>query len=142
MGSISPARLVVMFIKGADLMESGPTSIVAVIDDDLDVGAVLGRLLETMGYQVETYCSGTDFLSDAHLDHLACLVVDQNMPRMTGLEMLEELSGRGVNIPSLLITGAYDAVIERRAAALGVMTVLEKPMSHHDLLRFVSFSVG
>lgn len=123
-------------------MDPGNGSIVAVIDDDNDVGVVIGGLLEIMGYQVETYRSGTDFLASAHFDRLACLVVDQKMPTMTGLEMIETLSGRGVNIPSLLITGVHDAAVERRAAALGVMTVLEKPMSHHDLLRFVSISVG
>lgn len=123
-------------------MERGNGSIVAVIDDDDDVGAVLGRLLETMGYQVEIYSSGLALLADTHLDRLACLVVDQNMPHMTGLEMIEKLSDRGSSIPSLLITGVHDAAVERRAAALGVMTVLEKPMSHHDLLRFVSVSVG
>lgn len=123
-------------------MERGNGSIVAVIDDDADVGAVLGRLLETMGYQVEIYSSGLELLADTHLDRLACLVVDQNMPQMTGLEMIEKLSDRDISIPSLLITGGHDSTVERRATALGVMTVLEKPMSHHDLLRFVSVSVG
>jgi FixJ family two-component response regulator len=123
-------------------MDRDSASIVAVIDDDNDVGDVLGGLLETMGYQVETYRSGTDFLSEAKMDRLACLVVDQNMPRMTGLEMIERLSDRGVNIPSLLITGIHDVEVERKAASLGVMTVLEKPMSHHELLRFISVSVG
>jgi FixJ family two-component response regulator len=115
---------------------------VAVIDDDNDVGDVLGGLLETMGYQVETFRSGTAFLSEARFDRLACLVVDQNMPRMTGLQMIERLSEQGVNIPALLITGIHDPEVERKAAALGVMTVLEKPMSHHELLRFISVSVG
>ncbi|MDR3529338.1 MAG: response regulator [Rhodopila sp.] len=122
-------------------MDRENASIVAVIDDDNDVGDVLRGLLETMGYQVETYRSGMDFLSTAQLDLLACLVVDQNMPSMTGLEMIERLSDRGVSIPVLLITGAHDAEIERKAASLGVMTVLEKPMSHHELLRFISVSV-
>jgi FixJ family two-component response regulator len=117
-------------------------STVAVIDDDNDVGEVLGGLLETMGYQVETYRSGKQFLSDAKYDRLACLVVDQNMPQMTGLQMIERLSKQGVSIPALLITGAHDPEVERKAAALGVMTVLEKPMSHHELLRFISVSVG
>ena len=112
------------------------------IDDDSDVGDVLGGLLETMGYQVETYRSGMDFLNNAKLDRLACLIVDQNMPRMTGLEMIERLSDRGVSIPALLITGLNDVEVERKAASLGVMTVLEKPMSHHELLRFISVSVG
>ena len=123
-------------------MDKDNASIVAVIDDDNDVGDVLGGLLETMGYQVETYRSGMDFLSQAHFDRLACLVVDQNMPSMTGLQMIESLCDRGVNIPALLITGIHDAEVERKAASLGVMTVLEKPMSHHELLRFVSVSVG
>lgn len=128
--------------KGTDFMDRDNTGIVAVIDDDNDVGDVLGGLLETMGYAVETYRSGMDFLSEARMDRLACLVVDQNMPRMTGLEMIERLSDRGVNIPALLITGVHDAEVERKAADLGVMTVLEKPMSHHELLRFISVTAG
>jgi FixJ family two-component response regulator len=123
-------------------MDRGNASIVAVIDDDNDVGDVLGGLLEAMGYQVETYRSGMDFLSTARFDRLACLVIDQNMPRMTGLEIVERLSQRGVNIPTLLITGLHDPEVEHKAASLGVMTVLEKPMSHHELLRFISVSVG
>jgi FixJ family two-component response regulator len=123
-------------------MDRDNASIVAVVDDDNDVGDVLGGLLETMGYQVETYRSGTDFLAAAQFDCLACLVVDQNMPSMTGLQLLERLSERGVNIPALLITGAQDPEIERRAASLGVMTVLEKPLSHRELLRFISVSAG
>ncbi len=131
-----------IILKGKSFMEKDGASIVAVIDDDNDVGDVLGGLLESMGYQVEIYRSGTEFLSDAKLDRLACLVVDQNMPQMTGLEMIESLSKRGVSIPALLITGVHNTEVERKAANLGVMTVLEKPMSHHELLRFISVSVG
>lgn len=123
-------------------MDKDNAGIVAVIDDDNDVGDVLGGLLETMGYQVEVYRSGMDFLSGAQFDRLACLIVDQNMPKMTGLQMIESLSDRGINIPALLITGAHDADVARKAASLGMMTVLEKPMSHHELLRFVSVTVG
>ncbi len=123
-------------------MDRGNAGIVAVIDDDNDVGDVLGGLLEAMGYQVETYRSGMDFLSNARFDRLACLIIDQNMPRMTGLQMVEQLAQQGVNIPALLITGVHDQEVERQAVKLGVMTVLEKPMSHHELLRFISVSVG
>jgi len=115
---------------------------VAIVDDDDDVGDVLRGLLESMGYQVETYRSGAQFLADASLDRLGCLIVDQNMPRMTGLDMLDRLASKGVTIPTLLITGTSDPDLARQADRLGVMTVLEKPMSHHELLRFISFSVG
>lgn len=123
-------------------MERDNANTVAVIDDDNDVGDVLGGLLETMGYPFETYRSGTEFLSRARMEHLACLIVDQNMPQMTGLEMIARLVERGINIPTLLITGVHDPDVERKAAGLGVMTVLEKPMSHLELLRFISVSAG
>ena len=115
---------------------------VAVIDDDDDVGDVLRGLLEVMGYTVETYRSGQDFLADAEFSRVGCLVVDQNMPKMTGVEMIAELNARGVSIPTLLITGANSPRIVQQATELGVMKVLEKPMSHHELLRFIRFSVG
>ena len=123
-------------------MDRDNASVIAVIDDDNDVGDVLGGLLEAMGYPFETYRSGTEFLSDAQVERFACLIVDQNMPQITGLDMIARLAERGINIPALLITGAHDPEVERKAAGLGVMTVLEKPMSHHELLRFISVSVG
>ncbi len=123
-------------------MEKDNAGVVAVIDDDNDVADVLGGLLETMGYQVETYQSGQAFLESAGYSRLACLVVDQNMPNMTGLQMIETLVAQGVSIPALLITGTHDPLIQQQAANLGVMTVLEKPMSHHELLRFISLSAG
>ena len=123
-------------------MDQEHASMVAVVDDDDDVGEVLRGLLETMGYHVETYRSGAEFLAGFRSRNIACLVVDQNMPAMTGLELCSRLSKLGISIPTLLITGTPDADIRRRATELGVMTVLEKPMSHHELLRFVSFSMG
>ena len=123
-------------------MERANASTIAIIDDDIDVGDVLGGLLETMGYQYEVYDSGAGFLSHGQFDHVACLIVDQNMPRMTGLQTIEQLAAKGISIPVLLITGAHNPEVERKAASLGVMTVLEKPMSHHELLRFISVSMG
>lgn len=118
------------------------SGIVAVVDDDNDVGEVIGVLLEMMGYTCETYRSASEFLLKSQFDHLACLIVDQNMPHMTGLQMIEWLDDKGIHIPTLLITGTHDTSVERKAATLGVMTVLQKPMSHHELLRFISHSLG
>jgi FixJ family two-component response regulator len=117
-------------------------STIAVVDDDDDVGQVLRGLLETVGYQVETYRSGQQFLDAFKPAQHACLVVDQNMPQMTGLEMLTELDARGATLPTVLITGGEDPDLARQAIELGVMKVLHKPMSARELLRFISFSVG
>ena len=97
---------------------------------------------EALASAVETYRSGQAFLAEAQFDRLGCLVVDQNMPNMTGIQMLTKLRARGISIPTLLITGVSDARIAQQASELGVMKVLEKPMSHHELLRFITFSAG
>ena len=94
------------------------------------------------GHSVETFKSGSDFLSYARLEEIACLVVDQRMPEMSGIAVISTVASRGLTIPSLLITGAHDAEVAREAETLGAMTVLEKPLSSQELLRFVSFSVG
>lgn len=115
---------------------------IAVIDDDDDVGDVLRGLLEFVGHEVVTYRSGVEFLADEQRERVGCMVIDQNMPEMTGFQLLTRLRLLGNTTPSLLITGTYDKNIARQALELGVMKVLAKPMQTSELLRLVSFSIG
>ncbi len=123
-------------------MDREYASAVAIIDDDADVGLVLGALLENAGHSVQTYSSGEQFLADPGHAEVACLVIDQNMPGMTGLDLLLELERRGLAIPALLITGAHDEAVAREADRLGAMTVMQKPVPSQELLQFVAFSTG
>ena len=123
-------------------MDRGNATIVAIIDDDDEVRDVLQVLLEDAGHTVETYKSGHEFLTNARLDELACMVVDQRMPNMSGVALISAVADRGMSIPSLLITGVPDPDVARAAETIGAMTVLQKPLSPQALLRFVSFSVG
>lgn len=111
--------------------------VVAVVDDDDDVRESLRFLLETAGYDVVVYDS-----AQAYLDHLAdpaasCLVLDHHMPQISGVELLTQLHQRGIGVPTALITGSPSPDLVRRAAALGVARVLEKPLADDSLLRFV-----
>jgi FixJ family two-component response regulator len=123
-------------------MEKDSEAIVAVVDDDDDVGEVLRGLLETVGYQVATYRSAEEFLAAARPAQLGCLIIDQNMPHMTGLDLLRQLEQRNIATPVLLITGAHDQEVVRQAMELGVMRVLDKPIATGELLRFLSFAIG
>jgi two-component system response regulator FixJ len=108
--------------------------IVAVVDDDPGVRDSLRFLLEAAGHTVQTYDSAGRFLAEADPLRLGCLVLDQQMPRMTGLEMLASLRGRRVAMPVLLVTSIPRRTIAERATALGVVRVLEKPLVQDDLL--------
>ena len=67
----------------------------------------------------------------------ACLIIDQHMPGMTGLELAQKLRDDDDAIPILLITGSPSPAIVARAAQLGIVKVLEKPPEEADLLNFV-----
>ncbi len=122
-------------------MPSDEANVVAIVDDDGDVCDVLDALLETAGHTVKTYRSGHALLDDPELDDIACLIVDHNMPGMTGLTLLRELDAAGRTIPSLLITGLPDASIASKARQLGAIDVLSKPIDFAKLLQLVGYTV-
>jgi len=76
------------------------------------------------------------------VDEIACLAVDQPMQQLTGIALISIHAKRGMKISSRPIAGTRDAEIAGEAEAHGAMTVLEKPLSSHELLRFVAVSVG
>lgn len=118
-------------------MGSGGQRVVAVVDDDAAVRDSLRFLIEAAGHEVETYASAGQYLTDSAASRASCLVVDQHMPQLSGLEMLAALRGRGHTTPALLITGSLTPDMLHRAAELGVARVLEKPLDEDDLLGFI-----
>ena len=122
-------------------MPPGDLNIVAIVDDDGDVRDVLDALLEQAGHTVRTYRSGQQLLDDPELGDVACLVVDQNMPGMSGLELLAALEMAGRTIPSLLITGVPDEEIAEEARAIGAIEVFAKPIDFTRLLQLVAYAV-
>ncbi len=116
----------------ADVHRSG----VAIIDDDPAVLDSLKLLLDVAGYAVGAYRSAAAFLED-RAARPACLILDQHMPGMTGLELATRLREEGVGIPVLLITAHMSPTIIERARKVGITKVLEKPPAEDDLLNFV-----
>jgi len=111
---------------------------VIVVDDDDSVRDSLAFLLETAGYVVDGFASPMKCLLTIEPGMRACLVVDQHMPEMTGLEFLAELHRRGIRLPVVLITGSPSPDLLQRAAILDVDLVMPKPLLEDDLLRFIA----
>ena len=121
-------------------MQHVSAHLVAVVDDDDAVRDSLRFLLEIAGYAVATFASGAEFLKDAPLGDLTCLVVDQHMPDQTGLQLIGRLRAQGVDLPVALITGSPAPDVLRQAQMLGVAKVLEKPLDDDVLLDFIDHS--
>jgi len=116
---------------------AAPLEPICVIDDDESVCDSLMVLLEAYGLQVLAYASGAEFLADERHRQAGCLVIDQHMPGMEGLEVITALHREGNLVPTVLITGRLDAGIPKRASKLGVIAVLEKPPAATRLVELV-----
>jgi len=99
---------------------------ICVVDDDLDVLSSLRFLLETEGFDVQTFKSGAAMLDAAAADQFDCFVLDFKMPNMTGIVVANSLRNRKVFTPIILITGYSDENIQAKATVAGIDLVLFK----------------
>jgi two-component system, LuxR family, response regulator FixJ len=111
--------------------------IVFVVDDDADVRESLQTLLEASGFQVQTFDSAGNFLTNWAFDGIACLIADIRMPDMDGLQLQEELVRRRAGLPVIIVTGHGDVPLAVRAMKAGAIDFLEKPFDEELLLTAV-----
>lgn len=110
---------------------------VVLVDDDLAVLSSLQFLLELEGFDVATFKSGMELLSQPALPNRGCFVIDYSMPLMNGLELLARLRARRSTLPVILITGRPDRSIDQKAAHAGVLQVLRKPQINDGLVKSI-----
>jgi two-component system response regulator FixJ len=110
---------------------------ICIVDDDKWVAESLKVLLETFGFEVWSYGSGADFLADCRHRSAACLIIDQHMPGMSGLDVVAHLQREGIRRPTILISGRLDTKTTERAAGLGVMRIVEKPFEAEGLVDLI-----
>jgi FixJ family two-component response regulator len=116
--------------------------LIAVVDDEESVCRGLQRLLRSAGFAVETYSSGATFLQDLPSRRPDCLVLDLQMPRMTGFEVQARLLELGERVPVVVITGHDTAQARERAMEGGAAAYLRKPADDEALLGAVSTAIA
>ena len=116
-------------------MSSSDKPLIYVADDDAGVLSSLRFLLETDGFDVRTFRSGTALLNALNSAPVDCFVIDYKMPDINGIDLTGDLRKRGATAPVVLITGHYDAKLAERAAAIGVRDLLLKPMLEENLVK-------
>ena len=118
-----------------------PGFVVVIIDDDFAVRNSLKFSLEIEGLTVRSYATGAELLSAGDLALCNCLVVDQNMPGMNGLDLITLLRARHFAAPAILITSHPSSSLRERAQQAGV-PIVEKPLLGNALLDKIRDAVG
>lgn len=120
---------------------SGDQSVVIVDDDDFFRKA-LERVFHSAGFRVESFASAETFLANYLSKEEACLILDLRMPRLGGLELLDRLKERGIDVPVIIYSGNADVPVTVQAMQAGAFAVIEKPLSSELLIARVRAAIA
>ncbi|MET0583069.1 MAG: response regulator [Pseudoxanthomonas sp.] len=107
---------------------------VFVIDDEAEVREAVSRLLRSAGLEVVAHDSAQEFLANAPYRDTGCILLDVNMPGMTGPELHDRLRDSGISLPVIYLTGQCSVSVGVRAMKKGACDFLEKPVDAETLL--------
>ena len=121
---------------------SAARPLVCVVDDDSLVRESVEGLLRVEGFHVDTFESAESFLGRPRRQLPACLIVDLELPGMSGLDLHQELARTGMAAPTMLLTAHGDIRTSVRAMKAGALDFLTKPYDADDLLTAVRHAVS
>ncbi|MCE3257271.1 MAG: two component transcriptional regulator, LuxR family [Nitrobacter vulgaris] len=119
-------------------MEAKPT--VLVVDDDSSVRHSLRLLIESAGWQSETFASAQEFLARPRTSGASCLLLDVFLPDINGCDLQNLLADRP-EVPIIFMSGHGDVPMTARAMKAGAMDFFTKPLANDELLRAIGDAI-
>lgn len=120
---------------GLVMKEASLKTTVFIIDDDIDLCQSLCFLLESVGLTAKVFNSIPNFLNTLTAENLqGCILLDIRMPKMSGLELQEQLNSRNCLLPIIFMTGHGDIAMAVRAMKAGAFDFITKPFNDQVLL--------
>jgi FixJ family two-component response regulator len=116
--------------------------LISIVDDDDNVRTATGGLVETLGYDVETFESGEAFLASQSLQKTQCLIADVQMRGMSGPQLQEHLLEVGTKIPVIFITAFPVARVRDQVMKRGAVAYLTKPFDRATLKNRLQSALG
>jgi DNA-binding NtrC family response regulator len=132
--------LPVFFERGKSMKENNP--LICVIDDESVIRESLGFLLRSAGMTARAFSSAQEFLTNSPVETLGCLLVDVQLPGLSGLDLQQELARSGAQIPMIFMTGYGDIPTSVRAIKAGAIEFLTKPFSDEDLFSAIDQAIS
>lgn len=116
--------------------------IVLVVDDDVSVRKSLSRLIRAAGWNAEMFSSASEFMECMPPPGAACVLLDIQMPGLTGPELHEWMAGKGISLPVVFLTGHGDVPTSVQAMKRGAVDFLLKPVDDEVLLESIRNAIS
>ena len=110
---------------------------VFIVDDDAAVRDALSLLVLSCGWVPHPCASAEEFLGSYSRERNACLVLDLQMPGISGADLQEIMTEAGMDLPTIIITAHPDHALARRARAAGALAVVCKPFRQDELVQTI-----
>jgi FixJ family two-component response regulator len=117
---------------------SGGRAVIAIVDDEDSVRKAIVRVLRAAGFTARGYPSGEEFLDSWHFDRPDCLVLDLQMPGLSGTEVQRSLKTAGARFPIVIITAHDSPGLREECISAGAIEYLSKPLDFRTLVQAVS----
>jgi FixJ family two-component response regulator len=112
-------------------------SVISIVDDDASVRTATARLLRSWGFSAHAFASAEEFISSSRFSETSCLIADVEMPGMSGVELQEYLTARGLGTRIIFITAFPEDGIRERVMKAGAVDFLSKPFDEPRLLECI-----
>jgi FixJ family two-component response regulator len=113
-----------------------------IVDDEEATSRMFAKYLQTKGYRVVVSPSAIQFLSVFEPEQRGCIVIDERMPELSGLQALESIAKWLPIYPAILLTGYADVSLTVKVMKTGAFDVLEKPIEPDVLLAKIEQALG
>ena len=118
-----------------------PQGTCVIVDDDVDMRAILARVVRMAALDAESFDSAEAFLRRGGLSGIDCLVLDVELGGMTGVELLALLAERDALFPVFLLSGAHNSATRAEAKRLGAV-LIDKPFDTRQLAEKIRSAIG
>jgi FixJ family two-component response regulator len=116
-------------------------TVIAIVDDDPSVRTGLERLIRSAGWKAETFASAQEFLTRDSAEAPSCLVLDLQLPGLSGLDLQKRMAEAGLETPIVFLTGHGNIPASVQAMKAGAVEFLTKPFDEEDLLRAIQEAI-
>jgi FixJ family two-component response regulator len=118
-----------------------PEAVIAIVDDDASVQRGLQRLVRSAGWKVETFASAQEFLARSRTELPNCVLLDLQLPGLSGLDLQKRMAEVGLEIPIVFLTGHGNIPVSVQAMKAGAVQFLTKPVDEQELLQAIEEAV-
>jgi FixJ family two-component response regulator len=112
-------------------------AVIAIVDDDPSAREGLSSLIRSAGWRVETFASAQEFLARPRTEAPRCLILDLQLPGLSGLDLQKQMAEAEVDIPIVFLTGHGNIPASVQAMKAGAVEFLTKPFDEEELLRAI-----